>query len=156
MGTSLVLEEHPLPDGQRAETSEVGLQGFSGISVKSLLEKSRLWLPARLVPKRRMCGLGNFSSLLMMKRDSVSHRGRPNIICAGDRLQSKSGVLRSCSMAHRKRSWSRLPVGSAFNFRWRLAIFTATSALPLNCGKATEDRQCCTSHKRRKFSVSLL
>ena len=93
MGTSLVLEEHSLPDGQRAEMSGVGLQGFSGIGIKSSFEKPPLWLPARLVPKRRMCGLGNFSSLLMMKRDSVSHRGRPNIICAGERLLSKSGVL---------------------------------------------------------------
>ena len=49
-----------------------------------------------------MWGLENFSSWLT--KDSVSRRGRPKIICAGERLQSGSGMFRSCSMAHRKRS----------------------------------------------------
>ena len=100
----------------------------------------------------RTFGLENFSNLLT--KDNVSRRGRPNIICAGDRLQSGSGVLRSCNIARTKRSWSRLPVAPVFDIRRRLAVLTATSALPLDCGKLTEDRRCRTPHSRRKFSVS--
>ena len=98
-----------------------------------------------------MWGLENFSSSLT--KDRVSRRGRPKIICPGERLQSGSGVFRSCSMARRKRSWSRLPVGPVLDIRRRLAVFTATSALPLHCGKPAEERRCRTPHKRRKFSV---
>ena len=50
------------------------------------------------------------------------------MICAGKRLQSGSGVLRSCNMARKKRSWSRVPVGPVLDSRRRLAVFTATSA----------------------------
>ena len=42
----------------------------------------------------------NFSSRSI--KESVSLRGRPNMICAGEMLQSGSGVLCSYSMAHRK------------------------------------------------------
>lgn len=71
-----------------------------------------------------MDGFENFSSRLAKVR--VSRRGRPNMICAGERLQSGSGVLRSCSMAR------RLPVGLVLDIRRRLAVFIATSALPLD------------------------
>ena len=52
------------------------------------------------------------------------------MICAGERLQSGSRVLRSCNMARKKRSWSRLPVGPVLDSRRCLAVFTATSAWP--------------------------
>ena len=77
-----------------------------------------------------MCGFENFSRRLTNERESL--RGRPNMICAGDRLQSGSGVLRSCNMARKKRSWSRLPVGPVLDIRRRLAVFTVTSALPFD------------------------
>ena len=38
-----------------------------------------------------------------LTKESVSLRGRPKTICAGEMLQSGSGVLRSCSMARRNR-----------------------------------------------------
>ena len=41
------------------------------------------------------------------------------MICAGKRLQSLSGVLHSCNMARKKRSWSRLPVGRVLDSRRR-------------------------------------
>lgn len=49
-----------------------------------------------------MCGVENFSRRLT--NESKSFRGRPNMILACDRLQSGSGVLRSCNMARKK--WS--------------------------------------------------
>ena len=90
----------------------------------------------------------------LLTKDRVSRRGRPKIICAGERLQSGSGVFRSCSMACRERSWSRLPVGPGLDIRRSLVGFVATSALPLDCGKPAEERRCRTPYKRRKFSVS--
>ena len=54
------------------------------------------------------------------------------MICAGDKLQSGSGVLRTCKMACKKWSWSRLPVGPVLDIRRRLAVFTATSAQALD------------------------
>ena len=50
----------------------------------------------------RTLGLENFSSRLT--KESVSLRGRPKTICAGEMLKSGLGVLRSCSMARRNRS----------------------------------------------------
>ena len=82
-----------------------------------------------------MCGLENLSSLF--KKANESLRGRPKMICACDRLQSRSGVLRNCNIARRKRSWSRLPDEPVFDVRRRSAAFTATSALPFDCGKPT-------------------
>ena len=101
----------------------------------------------------RTCGLENFSNRLMNRSESL--RGRPKIICAGDRLQSRSGVFRSCNMARRKRSWSRLPVGPVLDIRRRLADFTATSARPFDWGKATEEIRCLIPHSWRKFFVWL-
>lgn len=75
-----------------------------------------------------MFGLENFSNRLT--KESVSRKGRPKMICAGERLQSGSGVLRNCNNAHRKWSWSRLPVGPVLVIRRCLAVFTVTSALP--------------------------
>ena len=49
-----------------------------------------------------MCGFENFSRWFTNERESL--RGRPKMIYAGDRLQSGSGVLRSCNMARKKRS----------------------------------------------------
>ncbi len=77
------------------------------------------------------------------------------MICAGDKLQSQSGVFRSCRIARKKRSWSRFPVGAVLDIRSRFAVLTATSALPLDRGKMTEDTRCCTFHERRKVSVLL-
>ena len=99
----------------------------------------------------RMCGLENFSNRLT--KVSESRRGRPKIICAGDRLQSRSGVFRSCRMARKNRSWSRLPVGPVLDIKSCLAALTATSALPFDWGKLTDDTRCFTFHKRRKVSV---
>ena len=99
----------------------------------------------------RMLGFEYFSRRLTNARES--RRGRPKMICAGERLQSGSGVFRSWSMARRKRLWSRLPVGPVFDVRSRLAVLTATSALPLDCGKLTEEIRCRTPQSRRKSSV---
>ena len=77
-----------------------------------------------------MCGFENFSRRLTNENESL--RGRPNMIWAGGRLQSGSGVSRSCNMARNKRSWSRLPVGPVLDSRRRLAVFTATSARPFD------------------------
>ena len=49
-----------------------------------------------------MCGFENFSRRLTNENESL--RGRSNMICTGERLQSGSGVLRSCNMARKKRS----------------------------------------------------
>ena len=77
-----------------------------------------------------MCGLENFSSRLT--KVSESRSSRPNMICAGDKLQSRSGVFHSCKIARKKQSWSRFPVGPVLDIRSLLAVFTATSALPLD------------------------
>ena len=99
----------------------------------------------------RTCGFENFSKRLT--KESESFRGRPKMISAGERLQSRSGVLRSCRIARRKRSWSRLPVGPVLDIKSLLAALTATSALPLDWGKAADDTRCRTFQDRRKFSV---
>eukprot|EP00794_Sanderia_malayensis_P001441 gene1441-1586_t len=75
------------------------------------------------------------------------------MICAGDKLQSRSGVLRSCRMARRNPSWLRFPVGPVFDIKRRLAILTATSALPLDWGKLTEEMRWRTFHEWRNVSV---
>ena len=90
-----------------------------------------------------------------LTKDSESQRGRPKIISAGERLQSRSGELRSFRMARRKRSWSRLPVGPVLDIRSLLAALTATSALPFDCGKLTDDTRCLTFYVRRNLSVML-
>ena len=100
-----------------------------------------------------MCGFENFSRQLTNENESL--RGRPNRICAGERLQSGSGVLRSCNMARKKRSWSRLPVGPVLDCRRHLAVFTATSAQPFDWGKLTEDTRCRTPQRRGKSCVPL-
>ena len=58
--------------------------------------------------------------------------GRPYMICAGDRLQSGSGVLRSCRRALSSLSLSSDPVGPMFDLNSLLADLTATSARPLD------------------------
>lgn len=99
----------------------------------------------------RMLGLENFSSLLT--NDIPSRRGRPKMICAGDKWQPGSGVFRSWRIARRNRSWSRLPAGPVFDIRRRLAVFTATSALPFDWGKPADDILCRTPQSCRNLSV---
>ena len=68
--------------------------------------------------------------------------GRPNTHWAGDNFVSGSGVLRYWRMVHCNASVSRLPVGLVLLVISRL---TATSALQLECGNATDDRRWCTN-----------
>ena len=75
------------------------------------------------------------------------------MICAGDMLQSGSGVLRSCSIACRNLSLLRLPVGPVFDVSRCLAVLTATSALPFDWGKWAEDKQCLMPQWLRKYAV---
>ena len=65
-------------------------------------------------------------------KDNVSLTGRLKIICAGDSLQSKSGVLHNCNIASRKWSLSSLSVRPVLDMKRHFAVFTATSALPLD------------------------
>ena len=99
----------------------------------------------------RMYGFEYFSSLLTNVKES--RRGRPKMIWAGDRSQSLSGVFLSWSMARKKRSWLRLPVGLVLHISRRFAALTATSARPLDCGNATEDTRWRTPQRRRNCSV---
>ena len=85
----------------------------------------------------RMDGFSNLVHLLT--NENASLMGLPNITSAGDTLQSGSGVFLSCSMARNSPSLSSEPVGPMLSIRVRLAFLTATSARPLDCGKATED-----------------
>lgn len=98
----------------------------------------------------RTCGFENFCKRLT--NESETCWGCPEMISAGKRLQSRLGVLRSCRIAWRKRSWSRLPVGPVLDIKSLLAALTATLALPLDKGEAADDTQCCTFQDRRKFS----
>ena len=81
----------------------------------------------------RTLGFEYFSSRLT--NESVSLSGQPKMICAGDMLQSGSGVLRSCSIAHRNLSLLRLPVGPVLDCSRRFAVLTTTSALPFDWGR---------------------
>jgi len=56
VGSLLVLDEHSFPNGEGAEGSGVGRQGFSGTS-ESCAE-SLLFNRPRLVPKRADVGVG--------------------------------------------------------------------------------------------------
>ena len=88
-----------------------------------------------------------------LTNENVSLSGRPKMIWAGDMLQSGSGVLRSCSIARRKLSLLRLPVGPVLDCSRRFAVLTATSALPFDWGKWAEDRRCLMPQWLRKFAV---
>ena len=66
------------------------------------------------------------------------------MVSAGERLQLRLGVLRSCRIVWRKRSWSRLPIGPVLDIKSLLAALTATLALPLDKGEAADDTRCCT------------
>ena len=100
----------------------------------------------------RMDGFSNLVHLLT--NENASLMGLPNITSAGDTLQSGSGVFLSCSMARNSPSLSSEPVGPMLSIRVRLAFLTATSARPLDCGKATEDMRWWTPHRDRKLEVS--
>ena len=65
---------------------------------------------------------------------NASRIGRLNTISAGEKLQCGSQILRSCIIALRKRSVSKIPVESIFDQRSRFVDFTATSARPTQDG----------------------
>ena len=71
-----------------------------------------------------------FSSLFTY--ENASFNGLPKIICAGDNLQSGSGVFLSCNMALRNLSLFSFPELSMFDFSNLLVDLTATSARPLD------------------------
>lgn len=66
--------------------------------------------------------------------ENASRIGRPNTICAGDTLQSGSGVFLSCRRARSRLSLFNDPDGFVFDLRSLLVDLTATSALPFDCG----------------------
>ena len=99
----------------------------------------------------RTCGFENFCKRLT--NESETRWGHPKMISAGERLQLRLGVLRSCRIAWRKRSWSRLPIGPVLDIKSLLAALTATLALPLDKGEAPDDTRCCTFQDWRKISV---
>ena len=72
------------------------------------------------------------------------------MICAGEILQSGSGVLRNCNMARRNRSLSRLPVGPVLDTRSRFAVLTATSARPFDWGKYADETRWPMPQRRKK------
>ena len=67
-------------------------------------------------------------------KEKASRMGLPNTTCAGDILQSGSGVLRAWSNARRRPSLFRDPVGPTLSISMRFAFLTATSARPLTGG----------------------
>ena len=85
--------------------------------------------------------------------DSVSRRGCPNRIWAGDILQSASGVFLRVSIALRRLSLSNEPPLLTLDRSNRLADFTATSARPFDSGLYADDTRCFTSHLVRKSWV---
>ena len=95
------------------------------------------------------CGFENFCKRLT--NESETRWGHPKMISAGERL--RFGVLRSCRIAWRKRSWSRLPIGPVLDIKSLLAALTATLALPLDKGEAADNTRCCTFQDWKKFSV---
>ena len=98
-------------------------------------------------------GFVNFSR--RFTKDRESRMGRPKMICAGDRLQSGSGVLRSCNNALRSLSLSREPFGEILDISNLLDDFTATSARPFDCGLYADETLCLISHFLRKSFVRL-
>ena len=95
----------------------------------------------------------NFSRQLA--KANASRNGRPNKIWAGERWQLESGVLRSCSMAFKKLSVFKDPEGPIFERKSLLAVLTATSARPFDCGKYAEDSRWLTPHWSKKRIVAL-
>ena len=107
-------------------------QGLGGHSCRNCSSRDSI---VRVIREHRACSLAahawhqsgrtsgfeNFSSRLM--KGSVSHRGLPKMICAGEMLQSGLGVLHSCRIARRKRLQSTLPVGPVLDTRRCLAVF---------------------------------
>ena len=75
------------------------------------------------------------------------------MISAADKLQSRTAVFRSQRMARRKLSWLRLPGDPVLEVRRRLAVLTATSARPFDCGKWAEEMWCLIPQRLRRFSV---
>ena len=98
-----------------------------------------------------MWGLVYFSRRFTKERES--RMGRPKMICAGDKLQSGSGVFLNCSKALRRLSLSREPLGPTFDLSSLLADFTATSARPFDCGWYADDMRCFTPHFCRNSLV---
>ena len=66
--------------------------------------------------------------------------------CAGDRPIPWIGVFLYCKMARAALSLSREPWVSVLPLTILFAVFTASSARPLDWGYATEDRLCFTPH----------
>ena len=96
----LVLKEHPLTNGYGAWRLEWALRD-SVVRAMHVRMASSLAAQAWR-QRRRTWGLENLSSLFKNVRPSQS--GRSKMICAGERLQSGSGVLRSCNIARKNRS----------------------------------------------------
>ena len=65
----------------------------------------------------------------------LSGRRRPKMTSAGDNLHVGSGVLRSIRRARTILSVSKLPSAEILLIKRRLALFTATSALPFDEGR---------------------
>ena len=63
---------------------------------------------------------------------------------------SGSGVFLYWSIARATLSLSSEPLGETLLWIIRFAAFTAASALPLDCGYATDDSRCFTFHAVRK------
>ena len=81
----------------------------------------------------RIAGFSNLES--RFTKENASRSRRPNSISAGEMLQSGSGVLRICKIARKKLSLLMDPFGPILSINNRLHFLTATSALPLDCGK---------------------
>ena len=99
-----------------------------------------------------MWGLEYFSR--RFANESESRIGRPKIICAGDKLQSGSGVFLDCNRALRRLSLSREPLGPTFDLSSLLADLTATSARPFDCGWYAEEMRCLTPQVFRNSLVT--
>ena len=123
----LVLDEDSFSYCQRPEGSRVFLQGYIVrlIRVQGVLFAAYAWRQVG-----RKLRFEYFSSQLT--KESVFCSGRSKMICAGDMLQSRSRVLRSCSIAYKNLSLLKLPVGRVFDISRRFVVLTALSALPFN------------------------
>ena len=100
-----------------------------------------------------IAGFEYFSRRLMKAK--ASRMGRPKIIWAGEMLQSGSGVFLSWRSARRIRSLSSVPDEFTFDLRSLLAVLTATSARPFDCGWYADDLRCLTPHLVRNSCVAL-
>ena len=89
-----------------------------------------------------------------LMKEKASRMGLPNTTCAGDILQSGSGVLRAWSNARRRPSLFRDPVEPTLSISMRFVFLTATSARPFDWGKYAEDMRWRTSHLVRKSAVA--